>query len=74
MSKYTLTVHQIGKLKSLRQELAQRTVGVGSMHAAWDYIFDIDAVIEGKRAFESDPDKLISACQDYLNRLRYEQI
>lgn len=62
----TISDRQADKLNSLRQELASRAMAVGIMHAAWDYIFDIDAMLEGSRGYISDPNGLIEACEKHI--------
>lgn len=63
----SLSETQIDQLKEFRTRLRRIAQQVGSMHAYWDLIFDIEAVLEGKQGVISDPDELIRMAKDCLS-------
>lgn len=55
------------KLLKLQHELKEIAMPVGSMHAFWDIILDIDSMLKGGRTFINDPSELIQLAEKTLN-------
>jgi len=62
-----MTEEQRAELTRLVAELRKVAQPVGPIHSWWDLIFDVEAVLKGRRSILTQtPEKWIADCRTYL--------
>lgn len=65
-----ITDKQKYDLIKLQHQLKKVALPVGSLHSFWDLILDIKACLEGKPTMIENPEDLISAARNALDKKR----